>query len=312
MLIGEQGAAGSIATFPPPHNFFWARESDANLGYNWYRKDSDTSYSLGVRQAENEDEARIKGNFALYSARPGTLQHMAVYFYVSADAAPATRSAVMAFTHDDHYKPLPGYQVMNHHYHMNFGLRLLAAGTPDADIPDLQALKAIGLNIVSPVDNVGTGGGAGNRPPAEVLKMLAMSAEGARRHSDKDFLVMPDQEFYGSVLGGHTDLLFSHPVYWNYGRAAGQPLVEDNPTYGKVYHIGAADDLFEMVKREDIMMSMPHPRTKNNAGSRMDLRTRRILRTRVFKASVIAGAWVWICRSGGCVSIAVCRCSTIF
>ena len=33
---------------------------------------------------------------------------------------------------------------------------------------------------------------------------------------------MPDQEFYGSVLGGHTDLLFSHPVYWLYGRAAGQ------------------------------------------------------------------------------------------
>ena len=32
---------------------------------------------------------------------------------------------------------------------------------------------------------------------------------------------MPDEEFYGSVLGGHTDLLFSHPVYWLYGRAAG-------------------------------------------------------------------------------------------
>jgi len=259
LLIAEGGSAGSIATFPPPHNFFWARESAQVLGYNWYRKDSDTSFSFGVRQAENEEEPRIKGNFALYSARPGTSQHMAVYFYVSADPAPATRTAVMAFTHDDHFKPLPGYQVMTHHYHMRFGLRLLAEAGPDAEIEDLRALKSVGINIVSPVDNVGTGGGAGNRPAADTLRMIAASVEGARRHSDKDFLVMADQEFYGSVLGGHTDLLFSHPVFWTYGRTAGQPLVEDDPKYGKVYHIGAADDLMEMVKREDIMMSMPHP-----------------------------------------------------
>ena len=264
LLIAE-GSAGSIATFPPPHNFFWARESAQVLGYNWYRKDSDTSFSFGVRQPENEEEPRIKGNFALYSARPGTAQHMAVYFYVSADPAAATRAAVMAFTHGDHFKPLPGYQVMTHHYHMRFGIRL-AEGGPDAEIEDLQALKSVGVNIVSPVDNVGTGGGAGNRPAADTLKMIAASVEGARRHSDKDFLVMPDQEFYGSVLGGHTDLLFSHPVFWTSGRAPGHPLVENDPTYGKVYRIGAAEDLMEMVKREDIMMSMPHPRTKNNAG----------------------------------------------
>lgn len=266
LLIAEVGSAGSIATFPPPHNFFWARESAQVLGYNWYRKDSETSFSFGVRQAENEEEPRIKGNFALYSARPGTSQHMAVYFYVSADPAPVTRAAVVAFTHDDHFKPLPGYQVMTHHYHMRFGIRLLAEGGPDAEIEDLQALKSVGINIVSPVDNVGMGGGAGNRPAADTLMMIAASVEGARRHSDKDFLVMPDQEFYGSVLGGHTDLLFSHPVFWTHGRAAGQPLVGNDPKYGKVYHIGTADDLMEMVKREDIMMSMPHPRTKNNAG----------------------------------------------
>ena len=41
---------------------------------------------------------------------------------------------------------------------------------------------------------------------------------------------MPNQEFYGSPLGGHTDLLFSHPVYWTQGRAAGQPLVETMPS----------------------------------------------------------------------------------
>ena len=41
----------------------------------------------------------------------------------------------------------------------------MAAGSADAEIVDLHALKDIGINIVSPVDNVGTGGGAGNRKP---------------------------------------------------------------------------------------------------------------------------------------------------
>ena len=77
---------------------------------------------------------------------------------------------------------------------------------------------------------------------------------------------MPDQEFYGSPLGGHTDLLFSHPVYWTQGRAAGQPLSEDDAKYGRVYHIASADDLMEMMTREDGMISMPHPRTKGSTG----------------------------------------------
>ena len=266
LIVAERGKAGSIAAFPPPHNFFIARESAQNLGYNWFRKDSATTFAFGIRQAEDEEAQNIKGNFALYSARPGTLQHMPVFYYVSAEPAEQTRDAVLAYTHGDRYKPLAGYKTMVHHYHMNFGNRLMAAQSADAEIVDVHALKDIGLNIISPVDNVGVGGGAGNRDAATVLLQREYEVNGAKRHSDKDFLVMPDQEFYGSVLGGHTDLLFSHPVYWLYGRAAGKPLVENNPKYGKVYNIGSADDLMAMVKAEDVMMAMPHPRTKNNTG----------------------------------------------
>jgi hypothetical protein len=266
LLIAERGRAGSIAAFPPPHNFFWARESDQNLGYSWYRKDSDTTFAFGIRQAENEERENIRGNFALYSARPGTLQHMPVFYYVSAEPSEATRDAVLAFTHGDRYKPITGYKTMIHHYHMSFGQRLMAARSADAEIVDLAAIKAIGINIVSPVDNVGVGGGAGQRTPETVLTQREYQVEGAKRHSDKDFLVMPDHEFYGSVLGGHTDMLFSHPVYWLYGRANGKPLVEQHPKYGKVYNIGSPEDLMEMAKAEDIILSMPHPRTKNNTG----------------------------------------------
>ena len=229
---------------------------------------------------------------------------MPMYLYASAVSAQDTLAPVLAFTHGDHYKPLPGYQVMNHHYHMDLGQRLLQAGSLDAEIPDLVALKALGINIVSQIDSVGTEGGGGRAatppaasgsaaPPAtargaatpatgrgaaapagrgalparrDPLEITAASVEGARRHSSPGFLVMPDQEFFGSPLGGHTDLLFSHPVYWTQGHAAGQTLMETDPKYGKVYHVGNADDLMAMVKQEDILISMPHPRTKGSTG----------------------------------------------
>lgn len=296
VAIAERGPAGSIAVFPPPHNFFWAREIAINLGYNWYRKDSDSSFSFGVRQAEHEDESENQANFALYSARPGTTQRMTVFLYPSADTAQATYDQALAFTHGDHYKPLSGYQVMNHHYHMDLGQRLGAAGSLDADIPDLVAFKALGVTIVSQIDSVGgaentpigavypgarpvAGRGAGpgragapaaggGRGRGDELQIRHNSIEGARRHSDSNFLVMPDQEYYGSPLGGHTDLLFSRAVYWTAGRTPNQPLVDNDPKFGKFYRIGDANDLMEMARREDVLINMPHPRTKGSGSQR--------------------------------------------
>lgn len=111
MVIAE-GQAGSIAALPPPHTFFWAREEEINLGYSWYRKDSDTSFSFGVRQAEREGSAQYQANFALYSAPPGTWQRMAAYFYVSPDPGQTALQSVLAFTNGDRYKSLPGYQTL--------------------------------------------------------------------------------------------------------------------------------------------------------------------------------------------------------
>ena len=266
LLIAERGPAGSIAAFPPPHTFFWTREAARNLGYNWYRKDSDTSFSFGIRQSEQEYEEEYKGNFPLYNARPGTMQHMPVFFYVSAAPAEPTREAVLAFTHGDRFKPLAGYKVMGHHYHLDFGLRLMNAGTADAEMEDFSPLKAAGINIVGTAERVGRGGGPGNSSPEEVLRVRQFQLDGARRHSDKDFMIMPSHEYEPPPFGGHMDMLYSHPVYWLDGRAAGQAFVEDIPPYGKVYHIGSVEDLMEMARRENIILSMPHPRTKNNAG----------------------------------------------
>ncbi len=263
LLIAEQGSGGSIAVFPPPHTFFWAREIETNLGYNWYRKDGETSFSFGIRQAEHEESPQYQANFALYSAPPGSVQRMPVYFYADAGSATATADKVLALTHGDRYKAIPGYQVMAHHYHMDLGSRLRQSGSLDTKISDLDAIRALGINIVSQIDSVFVGRGGAARP--DPLKVISDSVEGAHRNSDKGFLVMPDQEVYGSPLGGHTDLLFSHPVYWG-EKDKDQPLVSQDPKYGKVYHVSGAADFMEMARREDILISMPHPRTKGSTG----------------------------------------------
>jgi hypothetical protein len=97
VAIVESGA-GSVAVFPASHKFFFSREVESNLGYNYYRKDSETNFAVGVRQADREESFKPYGvtdavwqrrvtqarefeeNFALYNAPPGTLQRMAVYF----------------------------------------------------------------------------------------------------------------------------------------------------------------------------------------------------------------------------------------
>lgn len=278
-VLAVQGQGGSIAVFPPPHNFFWAREIDYNLGYNWYRKDGDASLSFGVRQPEAEVDPADAGrgpedrrqNFALRSARPGTLQRMPVYFYVSSQPAQATVDAALAYTRQDRFKPLPGYEVMATHFHTGFVRRLRLSGSLDNALPDLEAMKSAGVNVFAPIDGGGVGmvvpGGA--RPP-DRLQGLADYYEAARLHSDKNFLVMPNEEIFGGPagegLGGHNDLLISHPVFWTNARSAGQALVEDHPKYGKVYHIGNVTDLMEMAHRENLIIYMPHPRSKGSTG----------------------------------------------
>jgi hypothetical protein len=51
-LAVAHGTVGSVAVFPPPHQFFFARELEVNLGYVWHRRDDGDGFSLGVRQPE--------------------------------------------------------------------------------------------------------------------------------------------------------------------------------------------------------------------------------------------------------------------
>ena len=263
MLVAE-GQGGSVATFPPPHKFFWAREIHKNLGYVWYRKDSDKQFGMGVRQAEHE-ESTLPGEidcFALYNAPPGTLQHMGMYFYVTPDTGETTRQAALKFTRSDTYVPIPGYKTFTNHWHLRFTERVRATGSLDTPLPDLAAMKSLGLNIVGLSDFHGDM--HGNDSGALRLKDQKDYFEAARRASDKDFLVAPWEE-PNVYFGGHYNLVFPKPVFYTKVRKDGQPLTETDPVYGRVYHLGSAEDLMQLMTVEGGFWYTSHPRTKNSA-----------------------------------------------
>ncbi len=262
VLVAE-GKGGSIATFPMPHTFFFTREVDTNLGYVWYRLDEEKRFALGVRQAEREEAAQYVENFALFNAPPGTKQRMGLYFYVSPESAESTRQAVLAFTHNDRFKPVPGYKTMVNHFHLRFTERVRASGSFDTPIQDLAAMKSLGLNIVGLSDFHGDL--HANDPGPVRFKDQKDYGEATRRASDADFLVTPWEE-PSVFFGGHYNIMFPKNVYWSKVRQPGQPFTETDPVLGKVYHTGSAEDVQQMMDAEGAYWYHAHPRTKGTTG----------------------------------------------
>jgi hypothetical protein len=263
LLVADGTNGGSLAVFTPPHTFFFTREVDTNLGYVWYRKDGANRFAFGIRQADREEVQQYAENFALFNAPPGTLQRMGVYFYASPDTTDAARESVLAFTHGDRFKQVPGYKTMVNHFHLRFTDRVRASGSFDTPIQDLAAMKALGLNIVGLSDFHGDL--HPNDPGPVRFKDQKDYREATRRASDTDFLVTPWEE-PSAYFGGHYNILFPKNVYWSKVRQPGQPFTEEDPVYGKVYHTGGADDVQKMLDGERAYWYHAHPRTKGTTG----------------------------------------------
>jgi hypothetical protein len=280
--IVESGG-GALGFFPAPHKFFFARENDVNLGYVYYRKDSESSFAVGVTQPERGDgdkpvgvseavwthrvqESRSQtGNFALYNAPPGTWQRMAVYFYLSAESGRATQQDVAAYTHDDTYKPMPGFEVLTSHFHFHLLEMLNDRGSLDYRPQWADVFRGIGINIVILADFHSDS--HPDDPGAVREKEQQVYFQGCARLSDKNFLVIPGEE-PNAYLGGHYMMLLPHPVYWTHApaRLAGQSFVENDPAYGTVYHAQSAEDVTEILGRENGIIWQAHPETKSSAG----------------------------------------------
>jgi hypothetical protein len=261
-IIIAEGKNVSLAAFPPPHTFFFTREKDTNLGYVWYRKDAETTFSIGIRMPEAEEDPQYVENFALYNAPPGTQQKMTVFFYAAADAAPSARQAALSFTHGDTFKPLPGYKTFINHLHLAFTDRTRAQGF-DSPLEDLVAMKSLGLNIIGLSDfhfELHA-----TDPGALRFADERDYAEASRRASDADYLVTPWEE-PSAFFGGHYNVMFPKNVYWSKVRRPEQAFMENDPKYGKVYHTGSAAEVQQLLDAEDGYWFTAHPRTKNSAG----------------------------------------------
>jgi hypothetical protein len=272
---------GSLAFLPPPHKFFFAREIETNLGFVYYRKDSATTAAIGIRQSEHEQPYRPYGvseeewdkrahearhdinNFALYNAPPGTEQHMPVYFYLNAENGRATQEAVLAYTHGDVYKPLPGYQVLVSHFHMHFNEQLTDAGTMDLQPSWISVFRALGINMAILADFHSDS--HPNDPGPLRFAEQKVYIEGCRRFSDKGFLLIPGEE-PDANLGGHYMFVLSHPVLWSHVRAPGQSFAEKDPKFGDVFHMSSAADELKLLQDQNGLMWQTHPRTKGSAG----------------------------------------------
>jgi len=274
---------GSLGFFPPPHKFFFARENEVNLGYVYFRKDGENSFAVGVRQPDhgegynpygisdevwNRRVAEARGetyNFALYNAPPGTWQRMAVYFYLSAGRGLAAQQAILAYTHNDVYKSMPGFKVLVSHFHMHLAEMLNDQGTLDYRPEWTQVFRALGVNIVVLADFHSDS--HPDDPGPIRFKEQKVYFEACRRLSDRDFLLIPSEE-PNAFLGGHYMMLLPHPVFWTHAptRSEGQLLTENDLHYGRVYHTGSAADVMEMLRREEGVVWQAHPRTKGSAG----------------------------------------------
>jgi hypothetical protein len=279
---GGGTGSGSLAIFPAPHKFFFARENEVNLGYVYYRKDSAGEFSLGVMQPERgegyapwgvtdevwnrrERVARSQVlNYALYNAPPGTMQHMPVYYYLSATGSHATDQAVLAYTHDDTYKPVPGFKTVTGHFHLELNEMVRDRGTSDFSPTWVPVFRGLGINIVY-LGDFHDDSDPGDAGPKRLPEQKAYF-EAVRKLSDKNFLVMPQEEV-NSYFDGHWYLMTPKPIYFTHTRTreAGVPFEEQVPGYGMVYHLGSAADALKFVNETKSIMWVAHPRTKSSA-----------------------------------------------
>jgi hypothetical protein len=284
LAILEAGG-GSLGVLPPSHKFFWAREIETNLGYDYYRKDSETSFAIGIRQPDREEGYKPLGvsddvwnrrvgevrgevnNFALYNAPPGTWQHMPVYFYLSRTGSQATAESVLRYTHDDIYKEVPGFQVLVSHFHFHVNELLTDAGTMDQQPPWIGVFRALGIKIAILADF--HGGSHPSDTGAIRLNEQKVYFEGCRRFSDKGFLLIPSEE-PDANFGGHYMFTFPKPVYFTHLRKPkdppAQPYAENIEPFGKVYHTTSSATELQLLRDEHGLVWQTHPRTKGSAG----------------------------------------------
>ncbi len=261
-IIGR-GSGGSLAIFPPPHQYFYPLDEAFNLKFTWsgnnYR-DLVDGYGIGIRQDLYGDNRYVPW----FNAPPKTKQRLNFFFLLSDGDADEILSEVKKYTHNDSYVALPGYKTMSSHFHNEFIMNVVMKGEPVPDMPNfVKVFKKMGVDIVHLGEFHYTAHPQG--PDDKRLAELAALFEQCERLSDDEFLLLPGEE-PNEFFGGHWMQLFPKPVNWIMSRKADQPFVSTDPKYGKVYRIGNSSEMLELLKLENGLAWTAHPRTKGSTG----------------------------------------------
>ena len=255
--LAARMGAGSVAVFPAPHQYLFARDYTTNMGYLWYTAWRGT-VSLGIRQLHDDDSPY----YPWMNAPPGTEQEMRMFILVSSEEARPTLESVLRYTHSDRFPKLPGYVTFAPHWHVAYTMQAREHGF-DWQPPFKPAMQAIGLDAAMIMDFHGDG------HPADKgqirLQELQDYFRACAAQSGKDFLLIPAEEA-NVYLGGHWAVVFPKPVYWHMSRQPDQPFQVQDAKYGTVYNVGSAQEMWDLVRREQGYVYQTHPRTKGSTG----------------------------------------------
>ena len=110
--------AGSVACFPPPHQFFFPRDLTDNLRTVWYGKDH-RGLELALRLRHPPGRAR-RGLVRprLFNAPPGTDQRLGVFYLLSTARRRNARPGSPLHARRSFPEWLPGYRTFTSHWHM--------------------------------------------------------------------------------------------------------------------------------------------------------------------------------------------------
>jgi hypothetical protein len=269
MLILET-ESGSLACFPPPHQFFFPRDLTENLRTVWYgrghRAAPDARFGFGIRQPE-----RGGGNFVpWFNAPPGTDQRLGIFYLLSSGNADKALAQALRYTGGDRFPRVPGYHTLTSHWHMAVAaaaLEEISRGTARSTPDFVRMFKAMGVDMVHLAEFHGDGHPR-DRGPVRLVEMQAMFDE-CKRLSDHELLIIPGEEA-NTFLGlpqpgrhpGHWMYLFPKPVYWTMNRARGEAFAEEVSPYGRVYHVGDRTDMMRLLETEGGLAWTSHPRIK--------------------------------------------------
>lgn len=253
----------SIAVFPAPHQYFYPLDEAFNLKFVWCGNNYRNllpGYGFGIRQELNGDKRYVPW----FNAPPDTKQRMNFFCLLGADGGEALLEKVKQYTHNDSYKPLPGYKTMASHFHNEFVMSVVLAGKPVPDSPSfVKVFKRQGVNIVHLAEFHYTAHPKG--PEEQRLLELKTLFEQCQRLSSGNFLLLPGEE-PNEFFGGHWLAFFPKPVYWVMSRPAGTPFETDGALHGKVYHIGDKNDMLSLLNAENGLAWTAHARTKGSTG----------------------------------------------